>query len=77
VWLAHFVVFAVIAGIFFRSYSGSIGTGIWIGLLAVHLANVIARDLRGRMLIRQIEARYGWDNWLINANGCTLPTLMK
>ena len=59
VWLAHIALFAVAILIFHFSVQPVVY--FWLGLLVLHLVYVIAKDVRGRMLRRQIEARYGWD----------------
>lgn len=59
VWLAHAALFA--AAILLFHFSIQPVVYFWLGLLVLHLVYVTARDVRGRMLKRQIEARYGWD----------------
>lgn len=36
---------------------------IWIPLILLQLVYVIVQDMRGRLLITQIESRYGWDDF--------------
>jgi uncharacterized membrane protein len=67
VWLAHvalFVIVTVFFGLPYRTFSHPANNhvvAIWLVLIAIHLIYVIVQDVRGRMLKRQIEARYGWD----------------
>lgn len=71
VWLAHaLLLFIIVSNVFFNWFYRLFPTpqsdhvaNAWLVIIIVHFIYVIVKDRRGRLLIAQIESRYGWDDF--------------